>query len=245
MRAQLLACQAESPYTLQKATLKAVSVCLFEKDLEPLSSPERPRKGDNVTATESVSSKAADTKQRLLDSAQELFVSQGFHGTSTREIASRAGLSPAAMYVHYPSKQEVLFQLIDYGHREALNALSTAAASSDDPKVALRAAVFAFTRWHATHPMLGRIAQYEFPYLEGEHREKVATIRSEIDRTVRTLLEDGARRGVFALADVRMSALAILALSIDLVRWFPSRTISDPDTIAREYAMIAGRMVGA
>lgn len=189
--------------------------------------------------------KSAETKQRLLDAAQELFVAKGFHGTSTREIAAQAGLSPAAMYVHYPSKQELLFQLIDFGHREALAALRGGAESSDDPKVALRAAVFAFTHWHADNPALGRVAQYEFPYLEGEHREKVAKTRSEIDRTVRALLEEGARRGVFALTDVRMSALAILALSIDLVRWFPSRAISDPDVVAREYAMIADRIVGA
>jgi len=198
-----------------------------------------------VAATETANGKAGETRQRLLDAAQDLFVTKGYHGTSTREIASRAGLSPAAMYVHYPSKQEVLFQLIDHGHREALSALATAAASSDDPKVALRAAVFAFTHWHASHPGLGRIAQYEFPYLDDENHEKVAATRVEIDRTVRRLLEQGSRTGAFALTDVRMSALAILALSIDLVRWFPSRTISDPDVVAREYAMIVDRMVGA
>src|SRR4051794_6434574 len=66
---------------------------------------------------------AADTgdlpgaSRRLLMGAVDAFAERGYHATTTRDIASRAGMSPAALYVHYRSKEELLFQLIRIGHQ--------------------------------------------------------------------------------------------------------------------------------
>ena len=38
---------------------------------------------------------------RLLEAAVAAFADRGFHGTTTRDIATAAGLSPAAVYVHH------------------------------------------------------------------------------------------------------------------------------------------------
>lgn len=197
-----------------------------------------------TTPAKSLTRRSANSRQQLLKASIESFVTTGYHATTTREIAQKAGLSPAAMYVHFSSKQDLLFELIEHGHHEAYRALADAIQQADGPREALRAAVYAFTEWHATNHRLGRIAQYEFQYLTPENRARIAHIRKAIDASLRTILQDGARTGALSVPNVRLTALAILSLCIDLVRWFPSRMHSDPQEIASNYADIASRMAG-
>lgn len=53
----------------------------------------------------------ASTKDRILDAALDLFVEQGFDGTSVREIAERVGTTKAALYYYFASKDEILMAL--------------------------------------------------------------------------------------------------------------------------------------
>lgn len=50
----------------------------------------------------------ADTKSRILDAAEQLFGSDGFHATSLRVITSRAGVNLAAVSYHFGSKEALL-----------------------------------------------------------------------------------------------------------------------------------------
>jgi len=50
----------------------------------------------------------ADTKQRILDAAEELFARNGFHGTSLRTITGKAGVNLAAVNYHFGSKEALI-----------------------------------------------------------------------------------------------------------------------------------------
>src|SRR3984893_15659397 len=52
--------------------------------------------------------RSQEKRRRIEAAALALFTTQGFHGTNDREIAKKAGVSTAAIYTHYPSK-EALF----------------------------------------------------------------------------------------------------------------------------------------
>jgi AcrR family transcriptional regulator len=51
------------------------------------------------------------TRERILDVALELFTKQGFDGTSLREIAEKLGVTKAALYYHFASKDDILMAL--------------------------------------------------------------------------------------------------------------------------------------
>lgn len=53
----------------------------------------------------------ASTRERILDVALDLFIEKGFEGTSLREIAEKLGLTKAALYYHYASKDDILMAL--------------------------------------------------------------------------------------------------------------------------------------
>jgi AcrR family transcriptional regulator len=52
-----------------------------------------------------------DTRQRILDVALDLFIEQGFDGTSLRQIAERLGVTKAALYYYFESKDDILLAL--------------------------------------------------------------------------------------------------------------------------------------
>ena len=56
---------------------------------------------------------AADTKERILESALELFAQNGYLGTSMSDIADRLGITKAALYKHYAGKQEILDRIVE------------------------------------------------------------------------------------------------------------------------------------
>lgn len=184
--------------------------------------------------------------RRLLDSAVRAFAEHGFEGTTTRQICAGAGLSSAALYVHFGSKEELLYEISMMGHEEALAVLREAVdnADADDPVERLRAAVHAFVLYHAEHYTLARVIQYELRVLSPEHLTAVLAIRREIDRALRSAIEAGVRAGRFACTDVGGCALAIESLAIDVSRWFDfDHSRWTPSELAAMYARFALRIV--
>ncbi|MFI7062887.1 TetR/AcrR family transcriptional regulator [Kribbella sp. NPDC050124] len=181
--------------------------------------------------------------RRLLTGAIDAFAERGFQATTTRDIASRAGMSPAALYVHYPSKERLLFEISRYGHQAALDVLRSADTDST-PADRLRSLVSAFTAWHAQHHTIARVVQYELAALTPEHLGEVAAIRRAISAQLEEVLHAGVADGSFAVDDLPGTTLAVLSLSIDVARWYtPHR--GDPETLGKLYADLAHRMVQA
>lgn len=186
-----------------------------------------------------------DAEQRLLAGARDAFAVRGYHGTSTREIAASAGMSPAAMYIHFRSKQEILARLSVAGHAAALAALKRGADASGTAQKRLRAAVYEFAYWHAENHTTGRVVQYELESLDDAHRSEVVQLRHDVVVTMRDIVAEGSRAGEFSVSDIDVTTLAILSLCIDTVRWYPSRELHDPESVGASFAVLVERMVGA
>ena len=54
-----------------------------------------------------------DTRSRVQKVALELFAEQGYERTSLREIAERLGVTKAALYYHFKSKEDIVHSLTD------------------------------------------------------------------------------------------------------------------------------------
>ena len=159
-------------------------------------------------------------RERLVGAAITAFGAKGFHGTTTRDIATSAGLSPAGVYVHYPSKEELLFSITEEGHRGVLAEMRAASARADDPVGKLVSIVRAFALWHAERHTRARIVNYELSALTPEHYAVINGIRRQITSELEQVVEAGQRDGSFDVADVRMTTGSLLSLGIDVSRWY-------------------------
>ena len=59
------------------------------------------------------SSREKNTKERILEEALKLFARSGYMGTSMNDIAASLGVTKAALYKHYTSKQEILDSIVE------------------------------------------------------------------------------------------------------------------------------------
>ncbi|WP_412480530.1 TetR/AcrR family transcriptional regulator [Azonexus sp. IMCC34839] len=69
----------------------------------------------------------ADTRERILDAAERLFMAHGYEGTSMRQITGEAGVNLAAVNYHFGSKeslmQEVFRRRLDWLNEERMRVL--------------------------------------------------------------------------------------------------------------------------
>lgn len=188
---------------------------------------------------------APDAARRLVSAAVEAFAERGYHATTTRDIAGRAGMSPAALYIHYKTKEELLYRISCIGHDKALRLMEEAAGFRGDATERLRAAVGSYARWHAEHHTTARVIQYELQALSEEHYAEITALRRRIDRLLRGIIQDGADAGEFSVDDVPGTTLAVLSLCVDVARWFTPDGRRTPDEVGALYADLVGHMVGA
>ncbi len=182
--------------------------------------------------------------RRLLLSAHQVFARKGYAAATTREIAAGAGMSPAAMYIHYRSKQDLLFHLSLLGHEACEQVLLTAVATAGDPAAALAAGVAALAGWHAEHHTTARIVHYELGSLNRDNFDAVAAVRRRIDGVIRHAVERGVRSGDFQVDDVAGTTLVLTSMCVDVARWFPTGTLHAPSDVRRLYGQLGLRLVG-
>ncbi|MEV8451786.1 TetR/AcrR family transcriptional regulator [Streptomyces sp. NPDC052095] len=186
-----------------------------------------------------------EAARRLLVAAVDAFAERGYHATTTRDIAGRAGMSPAALYIHYKTKEELLHRISRIGHDRALSVLEAAADGGGTAGERLAEAVRSFVRWHAERHTTARVVQYELDALGEEHRAEIVELRRRSDAVVRRIIGEGVRAGEFDVPDVPGTTLAVLSLCIDVARWFNTRGSRTPDEVGELYAGLVLRMVGA
>ncbi|WP_076259123.1 TetR/AcrR family transcriptional regulator [Intrasporangium flavum] len=186
----------------------------------------------------------ASTVDRLMHAAAHAFADKGFHATTTRDIASGAGLSPAGVYVHFGSKEELLFNLSRSGHESALRLLRGAIADGPTPTDQLANVMARFSEWHVEQYQVARVVQYEHHHLTPEHHAEVLALRKEMDGLVRGVLERGVADGAFTVEDSADTALALLSIVVDVARWYSPTIRRSPEQIGATNASLALRLVG-
>src|ERR1700754_4767884 len=140
-----------------------------------------------------------DAARRLLLAALDIFGQKGYFATTTREISQQAGMSPAAVYVHYPSKNEMLAEICRRGHAEVLSDLELALAEPGSPTERVRRFVSVFSGFHARQRTLGRVMQYELRGLNPEQFREIAGTRQRFEDLIRQELRAGMAAGEFAI----------------------------------------------
>lgn len=183
-----------------------------------------------------------EVARSLLSTAVRCFAANGYHATTTRDITSMVGLSPAALYVHFASKEVILYEIIRSSHEDALEfiqGIPEDASSSDR----LRHVVSRHVAWHGRHHVAARVAQYELAGLTAEHYAEIMRLRHLTNDVFREAVARGIADGSFGPGEVNRVVRAILSLSIDLVRWYRLNGPDSPEELGAFYAELALKML--
>lgn len=182
-----------------------------------------------------VDHRRTDTRDRVLVVALELFAQQGYQVTSLREIAERLGVTKAAVYFHFRTKQEILTALLR-GYVDAVATLTGDAVArrpltAADQEALLRRYAAFQGRWGS-----GLVLLVRENYAEIRDLPIGAEVRDVTAELVRALApvgsgEGGRLRVRLALTTFQVAAAtgvpdqgepldpeAVLALALDVLR---------------------------
>lgn len=174
--------------------------------------------------------------------ALRLFARSGYAAVSMREIAKEVGVHAGALYLYTPDKQTLLYDLM----REHLEELLL--AWREKPKLANPVAQLeAFIRFHVGFHIDLRdavfLAYMELRNLSPENYTKIQSLRREYEGELEAILDEGASNGAFEVDDIRLAAMAILAMLTGVNTWYRQGGRLERDRIEEIYWTMTRRMV--
>jgi AcrR family transcriptional regulator len=192
------------------------------------------RRGRGRPRHSSVTRDAATAREQILDAAAQMFSEQGYKAVSTREIAAAVGLKQASLYYHFPSKQDILADLLAGTVKPSLSFATRLARSGEPPHIQLYAlssfdiALLAGGRWN-----IG--ALYALPELRADQFERFRRDRSALQRAYARRISQGAKSGLFRVSSTKISTALVFTLAESVISMRSNGVPIDatlPDTIA-------------
>jgi len=158
-------------------------------------------------------------RAQLLDAANEVFTSKGYHAAAMDDIAEAAGVSKPVLYQHFPSKLDLYLALLDSSCERLVEIVTEALASTDynaDRVVATMGAFYEFVSSSA--------GEFRFVFesdLTGEGRvqQRLWRVNDEIaDAIADVISEDTALPG----AESKLLAISLVGIAQVSARYWVS-----------------------
>ena len=102
-----------------------------------------------------------DKVRRIKDAASDLFVQKGFDDTTTRAIASRAGVGLGTVFVYAPTKRDLLFMIVNEDLQEVVQSAADMVKPIGSMLDNLLRVFRAHYRYFGQRPALSRLALRE------------------------------------------------------------------------------------
>jgi len=165
------------------------------------------------------------TQQKLLDAAIDAFAENGFKGTSTRDIADRAGVHHPLITYHFKNKDQLWRAAADRIFREFNISLVKAMTEVPEIDAKARAEAFVRTYVHYAHgqPALHKIILQESSHPSGRLDWLIENHLRPLFEEVVKAIEELQRLGIAPPGDpallfnmIRVSAGGLLALAVEI-----------------------------
>ncbi|MFQ6555808.1 TetR/AcrR family transcriptional regulator [Pseudomonas sp. Lb2C1-1] len=170
--------------------------------------------------------------------ALELFVSKGFGQVSMRELARHVGLAPGSLYNHFPSKQALLFDLIEEIYEE-LYLLVKPARQGVGQVRSLSGLIVAHLRLHRRRPQSFRLALHGFVYLDDAQQQRIVQKRTLYESAFIAAVFNGT---LLAKDTGSVAAHAIIQFLNCLPDWLDDSQVDDQTCILLVDQLVSGAL---
>lgn len=179
------------------------------------------------------SAAAAEMRTRIRQAALDLFEKKGFRGATMADIANACGITKAGLYYYFQTKGDLLDYVYDTVNENLAVALSHASDSSIPTEERLAALIRAQVGHHIEHRSFIAVFWRERHELDADSRERLRARERRYERTMRNLLTEGQREGLFRTFDVELRSAMIFGVLSTVYRW-AHHVDSTADEIAGE-----------
>lgn len=177
------------------------------------------RAGTRQSPTEPTSA-GHNREDQLLDIARRLFANRGFHATSLRDIAEEAKITKAALYYHFPNKDELYERVVIQSLDALVQMVAADVARAKTPTERVRAFMHSsahFLDEHREHWLAGANAFREAG--QTERRGVALHLRDTYEKLLRRCVTEGIESGEFREVDAAMTTRFLLSGLNYVTRW--------------------------
>lgn len=192
-----------------------------------------------------VGSDGEKTQVSIRVAAAALIARHGYDAVSMRQLAADVGVQAAALYRYFPTKEDLLFALMDEHMRALLSSWQQTRPATPDPVVRLAAFVRSHIRFHVEHRHSTHVSNMELRSLSHERLSAIMKLRTAYEKELRQILRDGADDGSFLVDDVALTTMAIIQMTTGVIVWFRPDERLSVEQVADTYHKMTMRLVGA
>ncbi|MEH2029321.1 MAG: TetR/AcrR family transcriptional regulator [Nostoc sp.] len=178
----------------------------------------------------------AQTRTRILEAAQRLFASQGFDGTTTRDLAQAAGVAEGTLFRHFPNKKAILVEVATSGWVEILTDLLTELSEMGSYKAV--AQVMRRRMWNfQKNADLMRVCFMEVqfhPDLRDRIQLEVITKMTDVGEA---FFQTAMDKGIYRQGDAKLVAKVFLGMFV--IAGFSNNTLIEPDASPQQMQEMA------
>lgn len=158
-------------------------------------------------------------------------------------IARVIGVSKAALYYYFPSKQELLFSIVDEFTGSMIEGLEKISASPNRPVKKLREAFY-----YHIEALAKRTDEFtvllEAKFLKGRRKREIIARRDHYEGLIRKMIQNGVDCGELRVVDAKFAALSFLGVVNWMYQWYRAGQLP-PEELARLFWDLTYRGLGA
>ncbi|MEJ2207872.1 MAG: TetR/AcrR family transcriptional regulator [Anaerolineae bacterium] len=157
--------------------------------------------------------KSPKTQRCILEAAQRLFAAHGYYGTSIRDIVQVCGVSNAALYYHFESKQNLYFEVLRQYIAAAVERLQQADPGQGSYRSRLGSVALAYARLilesqNVLQTLMRDMGQFD----QADVVRKLSDWSGQVPATIGAILEEGIAAGELRPLPPRRTAMLILGM---------------------------------
>jgi AcrR family transcriptional regulator len=176
-------------------------------------------------------------REAILRTAVQLFLDRGYARTALNDIANQLKITKPALYHYFRNKDEILLECYRWGClliRESLDEIAAKGGTGLE-----RVAAFIRSYTDVITVDFGRaVIRLDDAELSGEARVEVRSYKREIDRRLRSFIQQGINDGSIVPLDPKLAAFAIAGALNWISTWYRPGGALSAEEIAENYVKV-------
>jgi AcrR family transcriptional regulator len=191
-----------------------------------------------------VGAKREVTEQAIHTAGVELIAKYGYEAMTLRDLAEQVGIKAASLYNYFSNKQEFLATVLKAVMRDLLMEFTEKVDFQPTTYRRFEAMIGVHLHFHTERRKEVFIGNMELRSLDEDNYRMVSRLRSEYERRVRQIIEDGVQEGIFNVSDCNLTAKALISMLTGICTWYQPTGRLGLEELEKQHIELSLRMVG-
>ncbi len=189
-----------------------------------------------------------NNREKILQTARQLFLKMGYNGISMRTIASEAGLTTGAVYFHFKNKMDIYRTICLEATELLITRFKEAVAEQEKPQNKLISTYDAFiTFYNENRDYYNLLMEYKSAYESDDsvERDEVARSMNELMKIITHTLHEGVEKKIYRNVDPVPMALLLASITEGMLQYKKMGIFDAAGVTDRQFRKFMADIIGS